>query len=405
MAMAHRHIGFVVSSLLSLCTASLVVSSSALAMRGLDPMAGSLAGSSAVEVAPLPTLSDRAQQLEEQAGALYRQGRYEEALQAQRDSVASHRQLVAQDPSQRLRLAASLHNLGVVLIRLGQKPEAIPPTLEALTLYRAPASTQGGEASVAMERPLRNLVLLYYETHRPQEALPLADELVRLHQRAPIDNDASEAAQIDVFNLRASLLVALNRPREALQDLERAVSLARRQVNQAPQALALRHGLAGSLLNQSQVADVLGQWEAAIPPAREAEALLSDLARLHSGLSGDWAKALNRLGQAYAKTGDAARARPPLETAVALLRGLNPAGPSGSLAVEVGGYRDDLAQALDTLAVVNQHLQRPTEARAAGEEALRIYSALVQVEPRYQADVQRIRAWLSPGPEIIPARR
>jgi tetratricopeptide (TPR) repeat protein len=201
------------------------------------------------------------------------------------------------------------------------------------------------------------------------------------------------------------LLVALNRPREALQDLERAVSLARRQVNQAPQALALRHGLAGSLLNQSQVADVLGQWEAAIPPAREAEALLSDLARLHSGLSGDWAKALNRLGQAYAKTGDAARARPPLETAVALLRGLNPAGPSGSLAVEVGGYRDDLAQALDTLAVVNQHLQRPTEARAAGEEALRIYSALVQVEPRYQADVQRIRAWLSPGPEIIPARR
>ncbi|MEB3334744.1 MAG: tetratricopeptide repeat protein [Cyanobacteriota bacterium] len=403
--MARKHLGFVVSSLLSLWAAWVVVPSTALATRRLDPVRGSLAESSAVEVAPLPTLSERARQLEEHAGALYGQGRYGEALQAQRDSVASHRQLVAQDPSQRLRLAASLHNLGVVLIRLGRKGDAIPPTLEALTLYRGAGATEAGEAALAQERPLRNLVLLYFETNRPQEALPLADELVRHHQRAAIVDAASQASQIDVFNLRASLLVALNRPREALRDLERAVAMARQQATQTPEMLALRHGLAGSLLNQSQVADLLGQPREAIPPAQEAEALLRELARLHPAINGDWAKALSRLGQAYAKTGDAARARPPLETAVVLLRGLDPAGPSGSLAVEVGGYRDDLAHALDSLALVNQQLQRPAEARAAGEEALRLYSTLARVDPRYQADVQRMRAWLSPGPEIIPARR
>jgi tetratricopeptide (TPR) repeat protein len=167
---------------------------------------------------------EAARAAEEQAGAAYSSGRYEEAWRAQQRSVAIHRQLVGQDPSQRQKLAASLHNLGVVLIRLGRKDEAVAPTEEALALYRAMAVANGRETSSAMERPLRNLMLLYFEGNRPQEALLLADELVRLHQILSPQDPALQAEQVDVLNLRASLLVALNRPQAALGDLDAAVA-------------------------------------------------------------------------------------------------------------------------------------------------------------------------------------
>lgn len=404
-AMARRHHGFLHTTLLSLLAAWLVAPSTALATRRLDPTARGLADVPTEEVRPGRSLSDQAQELEDQAGALYNDGRYEDALQAQRESVATHRRLAAGDPSQRQRLAASLHNLGVVLIRLGRKNEAIPPTAEALELYRLDPSTRSAGAPPGIERPLRNLVLLYYETNRPAEALPLADDLVRLHQGATAEDPRARSALMDVLNLRASLLVAVNRSRGALEDLEAAVALARELARQAPRDLLRRHGLAGSLLNLSQVADLLDQVDRALPPAREAEALLRDLARLHPAVTGDWAKALSRLGQAYARQSDAVRARPALEQAVALFRGLDPAGPSRGLDVELGGYRDDLALALEHLAGVNQRLQRPAEARAAGQEALRLYSALAREDPRFQRDVERTSTWMTAWPALTPAPR
>jgi hypothetical protein len=69
-----------------------------------------------------------------------------------------------------------------------------------------------------------------------------------------------------------------------------------------------------------------------------------------------------------------------------------------TLTVEVGGYRDDLAQALESLAVVHQQLQHPEEARAAALEAMELYRSLATVDPRYGKDVERTRAWLSSLP-------
>jgi tetratricopeptide (TPR) repeat protein len=405
MAMARRHHGCFLPSLLSLCAALVVFDpATALAVRRLESTRVGLAEAPTME-APRRGLSDAARDLEEQAGALYGLGRYEEALEAQRQSVETHRRLVAQDPSQRLRLAASLHNLGVVLIRLGHKAEAIPPTAEALALYRSDPSAQGGEGALAQERPLRNLVLLLYESSRHAEALPLADDLVRLHPASQPRDPLAAGERIDVLNLRASLLVSLNRPAEAMRDLESAVVQARRMARQAPENPVLRHGLAGSLLNLSQVADLLGQFDQAVRPAREAEEVLRGLAHQHPGLSGDWAKALGRLGQAEARAGNPAKARLALERSIALLRTLDPAGPSRTLDVEVGGYRDDMAHALETLAVVQRELHQPEDARASGEEALRLYSALAQDDPRYQRDVDRTRAWLTTAPVAIPAQR
>jgi tetratricopeptide (TPR) repeat protein len=407
MAMARRQPGFLLAALLGLFAASVVDPSPALATRRLETADGSMAGPPAGERPTLPgrSLSDQARELEEQAGALYKAGRYEDALHTQREAVACHRRLVERDPGQRLRLAASMHNLGVVLIRLGRKGEALAPTAEALALYRQDPSSRGGTVSLAMERPLRNLVLLHFEANRPLEALPLADDLVRLHQGAAADDPPARAALMDVLNLRASLLVALNRSPDALRDLESAVAIARRQARQFPENPVLAHGLAGSLLNLSQVADLLGRMDQAVAPAREAEGLLGQLASAHPAVRGDWAKALSRLGQAYAKQGDAARARPALEQSVALLRALDPEGPSRTLEVEPGGYRDDLALTLETLALVNQRLQRPGEARAAGEEALRLYAVMAEGDPRYQQDVERTRAWLTTWPALTPAQR
>lgn len=395
--------GFVITAVLALSGVVQLLPASSLALvrqesLQVGPMQGIAAGRSD------PPLNDSALQAEQQAGALYSVGRYEEALRLQQHSVQLHRQLAAQDPSQRLNLAASLHNLGVVLIRLGRKSEAIQPTQESLAIYREESA--GGRAdSAALERPLRNLVLLYFEANRPQEALPLADELVRLHQSKTAEAPTLEAEGMDVLNLRASLLVALNRPQEAFRDLEVAVSLGRRLLQRSPKDPGLQYGLAGSLVNLSQVADLLGKFSLALRPAQEAEELLRQVARAQPQLIGDWAKSLSRLGQAYAQVGEADTARAPLQESIALLRLLSRSGPAETLVVEPGGYRDDLAHALETLAIVQHQLMQPQEARSTGEEALAIYRGLAEVEPRYGKDVSRTRSWLTDLIQSPPLRR
>ena len=393
-----RRSGPPVPPALSLLLALCLLPASALAVWRLGPSSPGLLEPSAAE-GPGASLAEAARVAEEQAGAAYVAGRFEEAWRAQQRSVALHRQLVGQDPSQRPKLAASLHNLAVVLIRLGRKGEAVAPTEEALALYRSLAFANGREASAAIERPLRNLVLLYLEGNRPQEALPLADELVRLHQVLPSQDPALQAEQVDVLNLRASLFVALNRPREALRDLEAAVAQGRELVRLDPQNPALQYSLAGSLVNVSQVADLLGARAQALQPAQEAEALLRQVARRQPQLIGDWAKALSRMGQAHARLREPVQARAPLEESIDLLRLLARSGPAETLTVELGGYRDDLAQALESLAVVHQQLQHPEEARAAALEAMEIYRALATVDPRYGKDVERTRAWLGSLPQ------
>ena len=395
--------GRVFTSLISLAAACLLAPASSLAMLRWDSHSVVLPDTLAVNVSDR-TLAEAAQHLEQQAGDLYSAGRYEEALKAQLNSVEIHRKLVAEDPGQHNKLAASLHNLGVVLIRLGRKTEAIPPTEEALSLYRSVAQSLGAEASQSLERPLRNLVLLYFEANRPQDAMPLADDLVRLHQSRSLEDPMAKAAQVDVLNLRASVLVALNRTQEARRDLEGAVGLARSLARSAPQNLGLQYGLAGSLVNLSQVSDALGAFDQALSPAQEAEALLRQVARAQPQLIGDWAKSLSRLGQAYAQMGQPASARPPLEESIALLRVLASSGLSGTLAVEVGGYRDDLAHALEALAVVQHQLRHPLEARAAAEEAMAIYRALARLDPTYGKDVERTRSWLTSLPKTTPVR-
>lgn len=158
-------------------------------------------------------------------------------------------------------------------------------------------------------------------------------------------------------------------------------------------------------MNLSQVADLLGRYPDALPPAREAEALLRSVAGSQPRMMGDWAKALSRLGQAHARLGQPAQALPPLEESIALLRLLARGGSQETLAVDGGGFRDDLAHALETLAVVQQQLQRPREARLAAGEAMDLYRALAQGDPRYGEDVERTRSLLSSIPEASSHRR
>jgi tetratricopeptide (TPR) repeat protein len=396
-----RPLGLLLSSLLGLGAALLLPPHLSRAM--LRSSAPSL--DAAVEAeAPRSSAQEEARRAEERAGALYAAGQFEAALAAQRASVGLHRELARKDGSQRAQLAASLHNLGVVLIRLGRKSEAIPPTEEALALYRTVEIRAGGDGTRAQERPLRNLVLLYFETNRAQAALPLADELVRWHQAGKHMDPRARAEGIDVLNLRASLLAALNRPEDALHDLQAAVGLARQLAGPDPQNLGLQYGLAGALVNLSQVADLLGQSREAIAPAEEAEGLLRKLAQVQPMLRGDWAKGLSRLGEAYARSGDPARALAPLRESISVLRTLERTGAAEPLAVETGGYRDDLAHALEVLGLVQQQRRDLDAARAAAEEALALYNNLAEGDPRYEHDVERTRAWLSTLSLRTPAR-
>jgi tetratricopeptide (TPR) repeat protein len=75
--------------------------------------------------------------------------------------------------------AEALNNLGIYLSKMGQRAEALPPTLEAVKIRREQAKTNAAFLP-DLARALNNLGIRYRDLNQLDEAFPHAEKAVRL---------------------------------------------------------------------------------------------------------------------------------------------------------------------------------------------------------------------------------
>jgi tetratricopeptide (TPR) repeat protein len=139
-------------------------------------------------------------------------GQRSEALPPTLEAVKIRRELARTNPAFLPDLAASLNNLGNRYSELGQRSEALPPTLEAEKIYRELARTNPAFLpDLAMA--LNNLGFFYTQLEKRSEALPLLEEAVQLYIRL-------------VATYPARFQEDLQRARNNLDDLKRQQDLA-----------------------------------------------------------------------------------------------------------------------------------------------------------------------------------
>ncbi|WP_405016093.1 tetratricopeptide repeat protein [Kitasatospora sp. NBC_00070] len=116
------------------------------------------------------------------AGDLHR------ALPLIRDAVRTVRPHAAVDPRAELRLAAFLHDLGLVLAWLGRPAEAVVPIAEAVAVYRRRLGGGGGAdprtVRILLANSLDSLGTRLAALGRHRESLRAAEESVAHHREA-----------------------------------------------------------------------------------------------------------------------------------------------------------------------------------------------------------------------------
>ena len=229
-------------------------------------------------------------------------------------------------PAERARLLATL---GYRLTNAGRREDALAPTEEAATLYRA----------LAQANPA---------AHTPNFALSL--------------------------NNLGALLSAPGRREDALAPTEEAVTLYRALATANPAAYT--PDLAGSLNNLGLLLSALGRREDALAPTEEAATLYRALAKANPAAhTPNLAMALTNLGIRLAELGRREEALAPTEEAATLRRPLAKANPAA--------YTPDLANSLGAIGWICDHLQIEHErGLAACAEAIRLLEPLAAAYPQ-----------------------
>jgi tetratricopeptide (TPR) repeat protein len=301
-------------------------------------------------------------------------GRWEEALPATEEAVATNRELVAGNAALRPNLAMALSNLGIRYSELGRREEALPATEEAVATYRElVAGNAAFRPNLAMA--LSNLGIRYSELGRREEALRATQEAVATYLELVAGNAA----------LRPDLAMALNnlgnrysekgRHEDALLVTEEAVVI-RREL--AVSNAAFRPNLANALISLGAHYSKMGLHEQALSATDEAESTYRELAASNSAFRPGLAKSLNNLGAYYSQLGLHEQALSATEEAVATYREL----VAGNVA-----FRPDLANALDNLGVHYSNLERREEALPATDEAVATYRELATGNPAFRPDL------------------
>ena len=116
-------------------------------------------------------------------------GRYADALPPTEEAVTLYRDLAADNPAYLPDLAMALNNLGNRYADLGRHHDALPPTEEAEHLYRDLATDNPAHRpNLAMA--LNNLGTRYADLGRHADALPPTEEAVTLYRGLAADNPA-----------------------------------------------------------------------------------------------------------------------------------------------------------------------------------------------------------------------
>ncbi|MFF3437621.1 tetratricopeptide repeat protein [Streptosporangium sp. NPDC002721] len=203
----------------------------------------------------------RLRERNEEGLRLMRAGRLDDALVLFRQAID-----VLDEESAATATASPLHNLALVLTKLGRYDEALGPLDRAVHLHRALAASDAGHLP-QLASSLNNLGWLLLALSRFEDALVPLDEAVALHRRQV---ESPEGQARSLYNLGVGL-GHLRRHREAVAATEEAVGLLRPLAASDPGAH--RAGLADALTWLGKQLRHLGRDREARAAEREARRL------------------------------------------------------------------------------------------------------------------------------------
>ncbi|GGM13986.1 hypothetical protein GCM10010129_67670 [Streptomyces fumigatiscleroticus] len=210
------------------------------------------------------------------------------AVEAARESVAIHRDLVGSDLADPPRFAFALNGLGTRLLAAGQDRAALDALVESVAVYRGLTYTAPQTHSPGLARALTNLGTVHGRLGHGAEAQRCAEEAVRIRRRLVTLNPQAHTADLTLSLLNhAGRLADIGRDEEAVAAAEEAVKLARRLVraDRVAHEAVLAHALAshGAVLGQMDV-----DRDGAVASLREADALYERLVLANGGHRTSW---------------------------------------------------------------------------------------------------------------------
>jgi tetratricopeptide (TPR) repeat protein len=171
--------------------------------------------------------------LETQSDLLTEQGKHEDALAVDRETVEIWRRAVAIEKGYTIHLSRSLNRIALTLGRLDREAESAPHTTESIALTRLMIA--GHERSLALL--LSNLTISLIDAEEWDRALPVAEEAWEIRRRlAAMDPGLRDVAVGDADQLR-KILQRLERPAQILRVSEEVVEYERALLADDPSRL------------------------------------------------------------------------------------------------------------------------------------------------------------------------
>jgi CHAT domain-containing protein/Tfp pilus assembly protein PilF len=325
-------------------------------------------------------------------GALLQaQGQYGKALPLYEEALALQRRLYPREkyPAGHTALANSLNSLGTLLQAMGRYAEARPYLEEALTQHRRLFLREKyptGHPTLA--RSVSNLGTLLLNQGRYAQALPLYEETLAMfrqaYPKARYPDGHADLAQS--LNNLGYLLYVQDRYAQARPYLEEALAMRRRLYPNGHPLLAQSLITLGGLLHAQR------QHVKALPYVEEALALRRRLYPADRYPDGhpELARSLNNLGYLIHAQGRTAQALPYLQEALTLRRRLYP----------VAKYPDghpELAQILNNVGVLLYSQGQTAQGWAHCEEALALRRRLYPADRYPDGHPELVESLLSQG--------
>ena len=203
---------------------------------------------------------------------LYQAGRLADALPPTEEAIAIYRELAAARPDcYRPDLAGSLNNLGIRFSELGRPADGLAPAMDAVETCRELAVAMPDRYRPDLAAALDNLGVLISELGRPADALPAAEESVAIYRElATASPDRYLPHLAAALNHIGVCLSEPGRPADALPPAQEAVTIRRELAIAMPDRY--RPGLASSLNNLGEILAALGRPSDAAAVRTEASA-------------------------------------------------------------------------------------------------------------------------------------
>ena len=313
---------------------------------------------------------------------LHNLGHRKKALPLTLEAVDIYRRLAVAHPATfEPDLGVALNNLGFDLSELGQREEALAVTVESVDVYRRLAETYRDAFEPDLALALTNLCGRLARLGLREEALAAAVENVAVCRRLVASNPAAfEPGLAMALHALGVSLSKVGRQDEALTAAVEAVGLRRRQV--ATDQSAFEDELALALTSLGERLSDLGRKDEAIAASSEAVDIYRQLAATNPAFAYYWAMAQTNLGRHLSDVGRQQEAQTTTANALRICRRLVKDEPEA--------FRDDLAEALDSFALVRAAARvQLRQAAAAAHESVALYETLARQQPRAFVDALR----------------